>query len=67
MRFKLGNVTSGRGKMNEMNDWKLRRGDLKDRMPLPFPAILGRDLSGVVVALAEGVNGLKMGDASLPW
>ena len=47
-------------------DWKLRRGDLREWMPLAFPAILGR-LSGVVVALAEGVNGLKMGDASLPW
>ena len=43
-------------------DWKLRRGDLKDRMPLIFPAILGRDLSGEVVALGEGVNGLKVGD-----
>lgn len=26
-------------------DWKLRRGDMKDRMPLKFPAILGRELS----------------------
>jgi len=43
-------------------DWKLRRGDLKEMMPLEFPAILGRDLSGEVVALGEGVNGLKVGE-----
>ena len=30
-------------------DWKLRRGDLKEMMPLEFPTILGRDLSGEVV------------------
>lgn len=29
-------------------DWKLRRGDLKERMPLHFPEILGRDLVGEV-------------------
>jgi NADPH:quinone reductase-like Zn-dependent oxidoreductase len=43
-------------------DWKLRRGDLKEMMPLAFPAILGRDLSGEVVAIGEGVGGLKMGE-----
>jgi len=43
-------------------DWKLRRGDLKGMMPLEFPAILGRDLSGAVVALGEGVKGLKVGE-----
>jgi NADPH:quinone reductase-like Zn-dependent oxidoreductase len=43
-------------------DWKLRRGDLREMMPLEFPAILGRDLSGEVVALGEGVGGLKVGD-----
>jgi len=43
-------------------DWKLRRGDLKEMMPLGFPAILGRDLSGEVVALGEGVNGLNVGE-----
>lgn len=43
-------------------DWKLRRGDLKDMMPLEFPAILGRDLSGEVVALGEGVTSLKPGE-----
>jgi NADPH:quinone reductase-like Zn-dependent oxidoreductase len=43
-------------------DWKLRRGDLKEMMPLEFPAILGRDLSGEVVALGEGASGLKVGE-----
>jgi NADPH:quinone reductase-like Zn-dependent oxidoreductase len=43
-------------------DWKLRRGDLKEMMPLEFPTILGRDLSGEVVALGEGVEGLKVGE-----
>jgi NADPH:quinone reductase-like Zn-dependent oxidoreductase len=46
-------------------DWKLRRGDLKTRMPLQFPAILGRDLSGEVAALGAGVTGLKVGDRVL--
>jgi len=43
-------------------DWKLRRGDLKEMMPLEFPTILGRDLSGEVVSLGEGVEGLKVGE-----
>jgi NADPH:quinone reductase-like Zn-dependent oxidoreductase len=43
-------------------DWKLRRGDLKEMMPLEFPAILGRDLSGEVAALGEGVSSLKVGE-----
>ncbi|MGA2170126.1 MAG: NADP-dependent oxidoreductase [Terracidiphilus sp.] len=43
-------------------DWKLRRGDLKEMMPLEFPAILGRDLSGQVAVLGEGVTGLKVGE-----
>jgi len=44
-------------------DWKLRRGDLKEMIPLAFPAILGRDLSGEVVAVGEGVIGLTAGDS----
>jgi NADPH:quinone reductase-like Zn-dependent oxidoreductase len=31
-------------------------------MPLEFPAILGRDLSGEVAALGEGVSSLKVGE-----
>jgi NADPH:quinone reductase-like Zn-dependent oxidoreductase len=43
-------------------DWKLRRGDLKNMRPLEFPAILGRDLSGEVVALGGGETSLKVGE-----
>lgn len=43
-------------------DWKLRRGDLKTMMPIEFPTILGRDLSGEVVALGAGVTNLKLGE-----
>lgn len=43
-------------------DFKLRRGDMKDRMPLKFPAILGRDLSGEVSALGAGATGFKVGE-----
>ena len=43
-------------------DWKLRRGDLREMMPLDLPAILGRDLSGEVVALGEGVTALEVGE-----
>jgi len=43
-------------------DWKLRRGDRKEQWPLKFPAILGRDLSGEVVALGEGVTSIEIGE-----
>jgi NADPH:quinone reductase-like Zn-dependent oxidoreductase len=43
-------------------DWKLRRGDLKDVMPLQLPAILGRDVAGTVVSLGPGTQGLQAGD-----
>jgi NADPH:quinone reductase-like Zn-dependent oxidoreductase len=43
-------------------DWKMRSGAVKDFMPLEFPAILGRDLSGVVRAVGEGVSGFSPGD-----
>ena len=41
-------------------DYKIRRGDMKDIMPLQLPAILGYDLAGQVVALGEGVTGVKV-------
>jgi NADPH:quinone reductase-like Zn-dependent oxidoreductase len=37
-------------------DWKIRAGYLKDRMPLQLPAILGRDVAGVVVAVGPDVT-----------
>jgi NADPH:quinone reductase-like Zn-dependent oxidoreductase len=41
-------------------DYKVRRGDMKDRMPLQFPAVLGRDLAGEVVALGRGVSSIEV-------
>ena len=43
-------------------DWKVRSGLLRSRFELDFPDVPGRDLSGVVVALGEGVTDLKVGD-----
>jgi NADPH:quinone reductase-like Zn-dependent oxidoreductase len=41
-------------------DYKVRRGDMKSIMPLELPAILGYDLAGQIVALGEGVTGVKV-------
>jgi NADPH:quinone reductase-like Zn-dependent oxidoreductase len=40
-------------------DWKVRAGEYAQ---LPLPHILGRDFSGVVSAVGEGVDDLKVGD-----
>jgi len=42
-------------------DWKLRSGALKAMMPLTFPAILGRDASGIVTAVGAGVTDFVVG------
>jgi NADPH:quinone reductase-like Zn-dependent oxidoreductase len=42
-------------------DWKLRSGSMKAMMPLVFPAVLGRDASGEVVAIGAAVTRLKVG------
>ncbi|MFL6353641.1 MAG: NADP-dependent oxidoreductase [Bryobacteraceae bacterium] len=42
-------------------DWKLRSGAAKDRMPLTFPAILGRDVAGTVVKAGVNVRNLEPG------
>ncbi|NRD53861.1 NADP-dependent oxidoreductase [Corallococcus exiguus] len=43
-------------------DWKIRRGDMKGRMDLKFPTILGRDVSGEVVEVGTGVEDFEPGD-----
>jgi NADPH:quinone reductase-like Zn-dependent oxidoreductase len=43
-------------------DWKMRSGAAKERFPVNFPGILGRDLAGVVRSLGEGVEGFQEGD-----
>jgi NADPH:quinone reductase-like Zn-dependent oxidoreductase len=43
-------------------DYKLRSGAMKDFQPLEFPAILGRDISGVVREVGAKVTGFAPGD-----
>ncbi len=44
-------------------DWKFRAGEYARHSELKFPLIPGRDFSGVVSALGDGVSDLKVGDA----
>jgi NADPH:quinone reductase-like Zn-dependent oxidoreductase len=44
-------------------DWKLREGLVRNWWPLALPAVLGRDVSGDVVQVGEGVSGIGCGDA----
>jgi NADPH:quinone reductase-like Zn-dependent oxidoreductase len=46
-------------------DWKLRSGMRQKDHPLSFPAILGRDVSGVVRAVGANVQHFKAGDRVL--
>lgn len=46
-------------------DWKLRSGVYRETRPLQFPTILGRDASGEVVGVGEGVRSTRVGDRVL--
>jgi NADPH:quinone reductase-like Zn-dependent oxidoreductase len=46
-------------------DWKVRSGVRQKDFPLSFPAILGRDVSGVVRAVGANVKHFKPGDRVL--
>ena len=46
-------------------DWKLRSGVLQKNFPLPLPAILGRDVSGIVRQVGANVKHFKPGDRVL--
>ena len=43
-------------------DWKMRSGEAKAHFPVEFPAILGRDIAGIVRSLGPGVDGFAPGD-----
>ncbi|WP_121114709.1 NADP-dependent oxidoreductase [Croceibacterium ferulae] len=43
-------------------DWKIRSGARQKDFPLELPAILGRDISGEVIAVGSEVRGFKPGD-----
>ena len=43
-------------------DWKIRSGARQKDIPLTLPAILGRDVSGVVLAVGSQIRSFKPGD-----
>jgi NADPH:quinone reductase-like Zn-dependent oxidoreductase len=50
-------------------DFKMRSGAAKGRFPVEFPGILGRDISGIVRTVGEGVTDFAPGDKvmALTW
>jgi len=48
-------------------DWKIRKGMLRFIVPLKFPAILGFDISGEVIAVGNKVTKFKVGDSVFGW
>ncbi|HET8994432.1 MAG TPA: NADP-dependent oxidoreductase [Rhodococcus sp. (in: high G+C Gram-positive bacteria)] len=44
-------------------DWKVRTGTRKDTVPVTLPAVLGREVSGVVTAVGENGRDFSVGDA----
>ena len=43
-------------------DYKVRRGYMKEMIPLTFPVTLGGDFAGTITQLGEGVTGFVVGD-----
>ena len=43
-------------------DYKMRSGEAKQRFPVQFPGIIGRDLAGIVRAIGPKVTGFEPGD-----
>ncbi len=43
-------------------DYKMRSGEAKERFPVEFPGILGRDIAGIVRELGPGVTEFEPGD-----
>ena len=43
-------------------DYKMRSGEAKERFPVEFPGVIGRDIAGVVRAVGSGVSGFEAGD-----
>jgi NADPH:quinone reductase-like Zn-dependent oxidoreductase len=48
-------------------DWKIRSGARQKDFPLSLPAILGRDVSGVVRAVGASIRTFKPGDRVLAF
>jgi NADPH:quinone reductase-like Zn-dependent oxidoreductase len=46
-------------------DWKMRSGEAKERFPVTFPGILGRDAAGEVVEIGKDVTAFAVGDRVL--
>lgn len=46
-------------------DHKIRSGDMAGFFPVEFPCVPGREASGVVEAVGDGVTGVRAGDAVL--
>jgi NADPH:quinone reductase-like Zn-dependent oxidoreductase len=48
-------------------DWKIRSGARQKDFPLTLPAILGRDVSGVVRAVGSNIRTFKLGDGVIAF
>jgi NADPH:quinone reductase-like Zn-dependent oxidoreductase len=46
-------------------DLKMRSGDAKERFPVTFPGVIGRDVSGTVVDVGKNITKFEIGDKVL--